>query len=61
MIGVNYSNFRGNLKEYCDMATDQDEIVLVTRKAGKNVIVMSQEQYNKICKNEKFSTIVEIK
>lgn len=61
MIGVNYSNFRSNLKEYCDKATDQDEIILVTRKGDKNVIVMSQEQYNQMCKKNKISTKVENK
>ena len=48
MIVANYSTVRSNLKEYCDRATDENEIVLVTRKSDKNVIIMSLEQYNLI-------------
>ena len=48
MIVANYSTVRSNLKEYCDRACDENEIVLVTRKSDKNVIIMSFEQYNRI-------------
>ena len=48
MVAANYSTVRSNLKEYCDRATDENEIVLVTRKSDKNVIIMSLEQYNLI-------------
>ena len=48
MVAANYSTVRSNFKEYCDRATDENEIVLVTRKSDKNVIIMSLEQYNLI-------------
>ena len=48
MVAANYSTVRSNLKEYCDRATDENEIVLVTRKSDKNVVIMSLEQYNLI-------------
>lgn len=32
MLAVNYSTLRNNLKDYCDKATDKNEIVIVTRK-----------------------------
>lgn len=41
MLAANYTTVRNNLKDYCDKATDENEIVLVTRKADKNVVIMS--------------------
>ena len=50
MLAVNYSTIRKNLKNYCDEATDNNEIVIVTRKDEKNVVLMSLEQYNLVMK-----------
>ena len=50
MLAVNYSTIRSNLKDYCDKATDENEIVIVTRKDEKNVVLMSLEQYNEVMK-----------
>lgn len=50
MIAVNYSTIRNNLKGYCDRATDENEIVIVTRKEEKNVVIMSLDQYNEMIK-----------
>lgn len=50
MLAVNYSTIRSNLKDYCDKATDDNEIVIVTRKDEKNVVLMSLEQYNEVMK-----------
>ena len=44
---------RNNLNEYCDKATDEHEIVIVTRKGEKNVVLMSLEQYNQLVKAAK--------
>jgi len=46
MLAVNYSTIRSKLKDYCDMATDDNETVIVTRKDEKNVVIMSLEKYN---------------
>ena len=46
MVATNYTNVRNNLKEYCDMAYDADEIVIVTRKENKNVVILSLERFN---------------
>ena len=46
MIAANYTNVRNNLKEYCDMAYDAGETVVVTRKARKNVVILSLERFN---------------
>ena len=50
MLAVNYSTIRSKLKDYCDKATDDNEIVIVTRKDEKNVVLMSLEQYNEVMK-----------
>ena len=46
MVAVNYTAVRNNLKEFCDMATDDNETVIVTRKANKNVVIVSLERFD---------------
>ena len=46
MVAVNYTAVRNNLKKYCDMATDDNETVIVTRKANKNVVIVSLERFD---------------
>ena len=46
MIATNYTNVRNNLKEYCDMAYDAGETVIVTRKENKNIVILSLERFN---------------
>lgn len=48
MLAINYSTIRNNLKYYCDKATDSNEIVIVTRKDGKNVVLLSLEKFNQL-------------
>ncbi|MBQ3104417.1 MAG: type II toxin-antitoxin system Phd/YefM family antitoxin [Lachnospiraceae bacterium] len=36
------------LKSYCDKASDSGEIVIVTRKDEKNVVILSLEKYNQM-------------
>ena len=48
MLAANYTTVRNNLKDYCDKASDEDEIVLVTRKSDKNVVIMSLDKLNQI-------------
>lgn len=51
MLAVNYSTLRENLKKYCD-ATNQDmETVIVTRKSGGNVVLISETEYNNLLEN----------
>ena len=40
MLAVNYTNFRENLKDYMDKATDDYETMIVTRKNNKNVVIV---------------------
>ncbi len=51
MLVVNYSNMRGNFKDYCDKVTDDYETVIVTRKNDKNVVMISLEEYNNMKEN----------
>ena len=51
MLAVNYSTLRENLKKYCD-ATNQDmETIIVTRKSGGNVVLISESEYNNLLEN----------
>ena len=54
MIAVNYTNMRENLKTYCDKVNDEDETIIITRKDNKNVVLISQNEYNNMLKNIKF-------
>ncbi len=45
---VNFSEFRNNLAENLNLVNDNSEIVIVSRNKGKNVVVMSLEEYNSI-------------
>jgi antitoxin YefM len=48
MSVVNYSEFRNNLAENLNVVNDDGDIVVVSRSKGKNVVVMSLEEYNSI-------------
>ena len=50
MLAVNYSAMRNSFKDYCDRATNDNETVIVTRKAQKNVVIISLEKYNQMLK-----------
>lgn len=43
MLAVNYSTIRNKLKNYCDEATDNNQTIIVTRKAERNVVILSLE------------------
>lgn len=53
MIAVNYTNVRENLKTYCDKVNDYDETVIITRKDNRNVVLISQDEYNNMLENIK--------
>ena len=48
MLAANYTSVRNNLKSYCDMASDQDETIIVTRKDNKNIVMISLDRYNEM-------------
>lgn len=51
MLAVNYSALRENMKSCFDQVVDEAETLVVTRKGGANVVVMSQDQYNNLLEN----------
>lgn len=53
MIAVNFTTARSRLKDFCDKVTDEAETVIVTRKAEKNVVIISAERYNELEKAER--------
>ena len=55
MIAINFSTARSRLKAFCDRVTDNDETVIVTRKAEKNVVIISEEWYGEMEKAERNS------
>jgi antitoxin YefM len=59
MIAANYTSVRNNLKEFCDLAVDHGETVIVTRKANRNVVLMSLDQYNALMKEVRNARYIE--
>lgn len=51
MLAVNYSNARENFKAYCDKANDDFETIIITRKQGGNVVMISESEYNNMLEN----------
>lgn len=49
MIMVSYSELRQNLKKYCDISAENDEVVLVTnaRSNHQDVVMMSLDRFNR--------------
>jgi antitoxin YefM len=45
---LNYTEFRKNLTKSLNKVNDDSEVVIVSRSKGKNVVVMSLEEYNSI-------------
>ncbi|HEX8462037.1 MAG TPA: type II toxin-antitoxin system prevent-host-death family antitoxin [Segetibacter sp.] len=45
---LNYTEFRKNLAKNLNKVNEDAEIVVVSRSKGKNVVVMSLEEYNSI-------------
>ncbi len=45
---LNYTEFRKNLAKSLNKVNDDAEIVVVSRSKGKNVVVMSLEEYNSL-------------
>ena len=53
MLAANYTALRNNLKDYCDQVCDTRDTLIVTRKADRNVVMMSLERYNELEKLER--------
>jgi antitoxin YefM len=51
VLAANYSTVRDNFKEFCDKANDDAETIFITRKAGGNVVLISESEYNNLMEN----------
>ncbi len=51
MIAITNSQVRRHFKEVCNRVVDDFESVIVTRAQGKNVVMMSEEEYNNMMEN----------
>lgn len=51
MIAANYTQFRDNMKHYMDVVTDDYETLIVTRKANRNMVMISEAAYNNLLEN----------
>lgn len=51
MIAINYTTAREQFKKYCDAAVRDAETVIVTRKQGENVVILSEAEYNNLLEN----------
>lgn len=52
MIATRQMDVRANIKKYFDMAFN-GEPVIVARKENKNVVIISEEEYNELAKAKK--------
>lgn len=46
MNTVSYSDFRQNLKQYCDEVCDAHDVLEVTRRNGEDLVVLPKEDYS---------------
>lgn len=51
MEAVNYSSLRKKLKRYMNRVSDDCEALIITRKNGKNVVMMPLDEYNNLMEN----------
>ncbi len=51
MLAINYLNLKDNLDKYCDSANQDLETIIVTRKEGGNVVLMSEREYHNLLEN----------
>lgn len=47
MKTVTYSEARQNLKDICDAVAENNETYILTRRDGKDVVMLSMEKYSK--------------
>lgn len=50
MLAGNVSAIRKNLKDYCDRVANENEILIITRKEDKHVVMIGLDEYNKMQK-----------
>ena len=48
METVNYTDFRSNLKHWFDKVVDDVSDIIIKRKSGKDLVLMSLDEYNSL-------------
>lgn len=48
METVNYTEFRSNLKHWFDKVIDDVSSIVIKRKAGKDLVLVSLDEYNSL-------------
>ena len=51
MLAVNYTSARENFKHFCDKANEDVETIVITRKNGGNVVLLSEAADNILMEN----------
>lgn len=52
MLATNYSDFRNNMKKYLDEVTENFDSIIITRKGNKNVVILSEDEYENLKENQ---------
>jgi antitoxin YefM len=51
MIAISSSKVRNNFKQVCNKVIDDVEAITITRTHGKNVVMVSENEYNNLIEN----------
>ncbi len=51
MLAANPSEIRRNLKDFMDKVVDDNEALIITRPGGRDVVMLSKEEYDNIIEN----------
>ena len=51
MFAANPSDVRRNLKNFMDRVVDDNEALIITRPGGRDVVMLSKEEYDNIIEN----------
>ena len=51
MLAANPSDIRKNLKTYMDKVVDDNEPLIIVRQNGRDVVMLSKEEYDNIVEN----------
>jgi antitoxin YefM len=51
MLAANPSEVRRNLKNFMDKVVDDNEALIITRPGGRDVVMLSKEEYDNIIEN----------
>jgi antitoxin YefM len=51
MLAANSSDVRRNLKDFMDKVVDDNESLIITRQDGRDVVMLSKDEYDNIIEN----------